>query len=147
MAWRRPGDKPLSEPMMVNLLTHVCVTRPQCVKTWSFSPSILTKYRWYTAREGRRTDFYLTPEIFSYSKCGIWLSTQKCLILNVSSHKWFSHFWIVLPSSLLLKLIIPSVLPIWLWSFLSFLTYSSLHFQYYHLYNCLTYYHHYCFRS
>ena len=33
MAWRRPGDKPLSEPMMVNLLTHICVTRPQWVKT------------------------------------------------------------------------------------------------------------------
>ena len=29
MAWRRPGDKPLSEPMMVSLLTHICVTRPQ----------------------------------------------------------------------------------------------------------------------
>ena len=29
MAWCRPGDKPLSEPMMVNLLTHICVTRPQ----------------------------------------------------------------------------------------------------------------------
>ena len=33
MAWRRPGDKPLSEPMMVSLLTHSCVTRPQWVKT------------------------------------------------------------------------------------------------------------------
>ena len=32
MAWRRPGDKPLSEPMMVNLPTHICVTRPQWVK-------------------------------------------------------------------------------------------------------------------
>ena len=31
MAWRRPGDKPLSEPMMINLLTHICVTRPQWV--------------------------------------------------------------------------------------------------------------------
>ena len=31
MAWRRPGDKPLSEPMMVSLLTHICVTRPQWV--------------------------------------------------------------------------------------------------------------------
>ena len=27
MAWRRSGDKPLSEPMMVRLLTHICVTR------------------------------------------------------------------------------------------------------------------------
>ena len=32
MAWRRPGDKPLSEPMMVSSLTHICVTRPQWVK-------------------------------------------------------------------------------------------------------------------
>ena len=31
MAWRRPGDKPLSEPTMVSLLTHICVTRPQWV--------------------------------------------------------------------------------------------------------------------
>ena len=31
MAWRRLGDKPLSEPMMDSLLTHICVTRPQSV--------------------------------------------------------------------------------------------------------------------
>ena len=31
MAWRRPGDKPLSAPMMVRLPTHTCVTRPQWV--------------------------------------------------------------------------------------------------------------------
>ena len=31
MASRRPGDKPLSEAMLVSLLTHKCVTRPQCV--------------------------------------------------------------------------------------------------------------------
>ena len=33
MAWRRPGDKSLSEPMMVSLPTHICVTRPQWVNT------------------------------------------------------------------------------------------------------------------
>ena len=31
MARCRPGDKPLSEPVMVSLLTHICVTRPQRV--------------------------------------------------------------------------------------------------------------------
>ena len=31
MAWRHPGDKPLSEPVMVSLLTHIYVTRPQWV--------------------------------------------------------------------------------------------------------------------
>ena len=34
MAWRRPGDKPLSGPMMVRLPTHICVTRPQWVNHW-----------------------------------------------------------------------------------------------------------------
>ena len=29
MAWHKLGDKPLSEPMMVSWLTHVCVTWPQ----------------------------------------------------------------------------------------------------------------------
>ena len=32
MAWRRPGDKPLSEPMLVFVPMHICVTRPQRVK-------------------------------------------------------------------------------------------------------------------
>ena len=31
MAWRRQGDKSLFEPMMVSLLTHICVARPQWV--------------------------------------------------------------------------------------------------------------------
>ena len=29
MAWHRPGDKLLSEPMMVSLPTYICVTRPK----------------------------------------------------------------------------------------------------------------------
>ena len=32
MAWRRPGDKPLSDPMVVSLETHICVTWLQWVK-------------------------------------------------------------------------------------------------------------------
>ena len=34
LAWCRSGDKPLSEPMMVSLLTHICVARPQGVNTF-----------------------------------------------------------------------------------------------------------------
>ena len=40
MAWHRPDDKPLSEPMMVSLLTHIiCVTRRQWINNgdgWTF---------------------------------------------------------------------------------------------------------------
>ena len=51
MAWRRRGAKPLSEPMMVNLPTHICVTRPQWVKkeTIKMLSSMLPKvyiHRW-----------------------------------------------------------------------------------------------------
>ena len=38
MAWRRPGDKPLSEPMMVRLPTHISVTRPQWVTSMEEYP-------------------------------------------------------------------------------------------------------------
>ena len=34
MAWRRTGDKPLSEPMMVSLPTYLCITRPQWVNVF-----------------------------------------------------------------------------------------------------------------
>ena len=40
MAWRRPGDKPLSEPMMVSLMTHICVTRPQWVNAANMHSSV-----------------------------------------------------------------------------------------------------------
>ena len=59
MAWRRPGDKPLSEPMMIILLTHICVTRPQWVNLKlhgiSFVHDIficcLTLKNWHRARQ------------------------------------------------------------------------------------------------
>ena len=35
IAWRGTGDKLLSEPMLIILLTHICVTRPQWVKSES----------------------------------------------------------------------------------------------------------------
>ena len=41
MAWRRLGDKPLSELMMVSLLTHICVTRPQWVNTSRLSDAVM----------------------------------------------------------------------------------------------------------
>ena len=51
MAWRRPGDKPLSEPMMVSLPTHKCVARPQWVKkvTFRLSQLYLTNHTFFTS--------------------------------------------------------------------------------------------------
>ena len=51
MAWRRPGDKPLSETMLVSLLTHICVTRPQWVNKLCQQTNIngqcVTNVLWY----------------------------------------------------------------------------------------------------
>ena len=52
MAWRRSGDKPLSEPMMVRLPTHICITRPQWAKfhyTWKILHSTV---RWVFSKMG-----------------------------------------------------------------------------------------------
>ena len=46
MAWRRPGDKPLSAPMLVSLLTHICVTRPQWVNPLMLQLSCLFSIFW-----------------------------------------------------------------------------------------------------
>ena len=62
MAWRRSGDKPLSEPMMVRLPTHICVTRPQCVNPlwpsdtiWGHR-TVLKRYAQPTIRYDTRYD-------------------------------------------------------------------------------------------
>ena len=46
MTWRRPGDKPFSEPMMVRLATHICVTRPPWVKLKSHLTPTNSYHRW-----------------------------------------------------------------------------------------------------
>ena len=48
MAWHRPGDKPLSEPMIVSLLMHTCVTRPQWVNSLRPSDAIWRQWSWTT---------------------------------------------------------------------------------------------------
>ena len=44
MAWCPPGDKPLSEPMIIIFLTHICVTRPQWVDKIPPNPVVISKH-------------------------------------------------------------------------------------------------------
>ena len=83
IAWRRPGDKSLSEPMMVKLPTHICVTRPQwvkvCLKVFHFRFKIRL----------------LFMELSRYIYCRIEYITYKymgsfpVLITLHQSHCWF----------------------------------------------------------
>ena len=47
MAWCRSGDKPLSEPMLVTLLTHICVTRPQWVYDNGATNNVSSNICWF----------------------------------------------------------------------------------------------------
>ena len=56
MPWRRPGDKPLSEPVMVRWLIHIWVSRPEWLMTQKESHDEtqshgntfhITGHRWY----------------------------------------------------------------------------------------------------
>ena len=60
MAWRRPGDKPLSETMLVSLLTHICVTRPQWVNL----------------------ENHIFRNIFSFKACHLYLDTGSNIYLG-----------------------------------------------------------------
>ena len=61
MAWRRPGDRSLSEPMIVSIPMHTCVTRPQWAK--------LT---------GNRTQWNSTRRVHNYWKsCSMITSSNR----------------------------------------------------------------------
>ena len=55
MAWRRPDDKPLPEPIMVRLPTYICVIRPQWVIR---SMYLITQYQ--------KRDLYIASYVFKY---------------------------------------------------------------------------------
>ena len=86
MAWRRPGDKPLSEPMIVSLLTHICVTLPQWVNVsflakgeiicsgfffhimktiWFRTDSRLTPSQWRTSLQSNAISHWLGTNLAS----------------------------------------------------------------------------------
>ena len=64
MAWSRPGNKSLSEAMVVSLLTHICVARPQWVNTLRL----------------RQNGQHFTDGIF---KC-VFLNENIWLLINIS---------------------------------------------------------------
>ena len=89
MAWRRPGDKPLSEPMMVSLLTHICVTRPQWVNTDNVTMirQSTTKQCWYSMG--------YTP--WNYSSYGPYSLLSMAIMVWTSSNGagtlWSKEIW------------------------------------------------------
>ena len=114
MTWRRPGDKPLCEPMMVILLTHKCVTQSQLRerRVW-FSiphsrksiPSFLLKFgvkQWsvrmfYTTASKHLQTLWNWPYVHSlenhhcslkyFEQCIWWAA----VLYTLYSHSWWLH--------------------------------------------------------
>ena len=82
MACRRPGDKSLTEPMMVSLLTHICVTRPCCVIAVGFELFYLWgQQMWFHTYQNYKTstNFFSVEGIF--------------LMISIETN-WFKSFLI-----------------------------------------------------
>ena len=74
MAWRRPRDKPLSEPMMVYLLMHICVTRPQWLmqRIFNISLSFFNDSWWISYSLSAKANngvSFVRSEYYLYSAC------------------------------------------------------------------------------
>ena len=107
MAWRRSGDKPLSELMLVILPTHICVARPQWVKCFSsrlavvFAQYIEAKY-WVENEDvvGAAPRGYIRDLTvilfqiiihFSVSAADMW--NVKCTFTSGGKHQiWYIRF-------------------------------------------------------
>ena len=81
LALHRPGNKPLSEPMMVWLPTHICVTHLQWVKRYEYfvyESNISTGSWWLTGYLWKHYLFLKT------NICIAWVLVSKSMILNVA---------------------------------------------------------------
>ena len=102
IAWRHPGDKPLSEPMMVSLLTHICVTRPQWVnelwpsdntyhRSWSTLGTIMACHIFSAQLLPEPMLTQMDPSIRNKFWCNLDRNTTislKKMHLNMLSAKW-----------------------------------------------------------
>ena len=94
MAWRRPGYKPLSEPMVVSLPTHICVARPQWVKS---KPALVQVMAWLEIVKKSLPELIpLLPacEWCRFFKASLWIHSflivlGKCLWL----YAYHVQFW------------------------------------------------------
>ena len=75
MAWRRIGDKPLSEPMSTYSPTHICVSRPWWVKCWNLFQCL------------HKNENENNPKVCTYLPIHPMVKVRDCYRLHVGSHR------------------------------------------------------------
>ena len=99
IAWCRPDDKPLSEPMMVSLLTHICVARPQWVECMLMDLHMIAFILCKQLYIWSHSDFF----VLLFMKAGwidpLLLLEQWILKTDIKTGKVMSCLWQILFSS------------------------------------------------
>ena len=105
MAWCRPGDKPLSEPMIISLPTHICVTRPQWVNVPQRTNDAIMMQWWclHYVKTTSTTSFGRNEDVIIAS-CAHW--DVKCIFIfpyssKLSWWRWLKSFSVVEDKTLL----------------------------------------------
>ena len=80
MAWCRPGNKSLSEPMMVSLMAHICIAWHQWVNTLA-SGSCACKIKWVIFKLISRIDI----SCISFEIALRWMPKTHWLLVNIGS--------------------------------------------------------------
>ena len=91
MARRRPGNKPLSEPMMVSLLMHICITRPQWYSMIKFNEVLWHSYQ--DNFDGNVQQDVTHSDVFEDYNYSIWIlqiSPRPMSLIEVSF--WWDDF-------------------------------------------------------
>ena len=86
MAWHRPGDKPLSEPMII-LLTHICATRHQ----WVNEVRTNTKCSFFCSNKYNAKQNNRCFSISFSAKFGKWSSILTGFIIRNIRSPFFYH--------------------------------------------------------
>ena len=91
IAWRRPGNKPLPEPLMDSLPTHICVTRPQWVKQLQISiVFVIIAVQWWCSLY---TNSKYWIESVYFLKINLWDHTKVRKVCAPSVSNWLYIFY------------------------------------------------------
>ena len=74
MAWRRLDDKPLSDPMIFCLLTHICITRPQWLKyhaCWWLGDASSRGWHYIMTQANNRADIFRITMFSCHQQCNL----------------------------------------------------------------------------
>ena len=95
MAWRRPGNKPLSKPMMGSLLTHICITRPQWVNRHWLRSKVDSEWKRHILIDPCQEKLRILDINVMLGKSGGLMKNQHGFVLWSWHSQWGHTYWTI----------------------------------------------------